>query len=165
MLKWYWWRLNGNGFFWGMISGTAAAIITPLLFPGISPLYTFPFILLLSGAASIISSLLTTPEDEETLKQFYRTVRPWGFWKPVHEKVIAETPDFKKVFKRNIIVVFPSWFIPPLIGGYMLFISFNMTLLAALTAFCIIAFILIPLISKRVGCKNCTEKENCPWMA
>ena len=23
-------------------------------------------------------------------------MRPWGFWKPIHEKVMAENPDFKK---------------------------------------------------------------------
>jgi len=27
------------------------------------------------------------------LKNFYRNVRPWGFWKPVHEKVAAEDPS------------------------------------------------------------------------
>ncbi len=107
VLKWHWWRLNGYGFFWGMISGTAAALAAPLVFPGISPLFTFPFILLLSGAASIAVSLLTPPEDEAVLKSFYRTVRPWGFWKPIQRKVAAETPSFQKNthFKRDMVNV------------------------------------------------------------
>jgi hypothetical protein len=29
------------------------------------------------------------------LKSFYSRVRPWGFWKPVHQAVIAENPNFK----------------------------------------------------------------------
>ncbi len=27
VLKWYWWRFNANGFFWGMLAGTAGALI------------------------------------------------------------------------------------------------------------------------------------------
>ena len=26
---------------------------------------------------------------------FYRTVRPWGFWKPVHERVMKADPSFQ----------------------------------------------------------------------
>ena len=40
-------------------------------------------------------------------------VRPWGFWKPVHEKVIKEYPDFEKNknFKKDMfnIVVGIIW--------------------------------------------------------
>jgi hypothetical protein len=107
LLKWYWWRLNGKGFFWGMISGTAASLLFPLIFPRLSALFSFPFILLISAGASIVASLLTEPDDEQVLKSFYRQVRPWGFWKPIHQKVIAETPDFKpnRAFKRDMINV------------------------------------------------------------
>src|SRR5690606_11783377 len=40
---------------------------------------------------------------EETLKSFYRTVRPWGFWAPVHQLVAKEDPSFvgNKNFKRD----------------------------------------------------------------
>jgi hypothetical protein len=39
---------------------------------------------------------MTKPTDINVLKEFYRKVRPWGFWKPVHDLVAAEHPDFKK---------------------------------------------------------------------
>jgi len=47
---------------------------------------------------------LTEPDDEEVLKKFYSNVRPWGFWRPIYEKVKAEHPDFKKNvdFKRDM---------------------------------------------------------------
>ena len=35
------------------------------------------------------------PVEDEVLKSFYKNVRPWGFWKPIHDKVVAEDPDFK----------------------------------------------------------------------
>jgi len=32
------------------------------------------------------------------------TVKPWGFWKPIHEKVMLEHPEFRKntAFKRDM---------------------------------------------------------------
>jgi len=106
-LKWYWWRFNGYGFFWGMITGIAAALVMPWLFPDLSALNSFPFILILSLLASIIASYKTEPEDEIILKKFYTTVRPWGFWKPVHEMVLKENPNFQKNrgFRRDMLNV------------------------------------------------------------
>lgn len=93
VLKWYWWRFNANGFFWGMMAGIAAALVFPLLFDGL-PLYKWPLLFLISIAGCIIGTYTAPPSDEKTLKNFYRTVKPWGFWKPVHQKVMAENPDF-----------------------------------------------------------------------
>ena len=31
----------------------------------------------------------------ETLKHFYKTVKPWGFWKPIQEVVMNDDPTFK----------------------------------------------------------------------
>ena len=53
-------------------------------------------ILILSLVGCVFGSLLTKPTDEKVLKEFYSSVRPWGFWKPIHNKVIPENPQFKK---------------------------------------------------------------------
>jgi Na+/proline symporter len=94
VLKWYWWRFNSYGYFGGMISGITAALLFPLVAPEWSALDSFPVILLISAVASVAASLLTPPDDEATLKRFYVSVRPWGFWRPVHERVVAEQPGF-----------------------------------------------------------------------
>ncbi len=39
MFKWYWWRFNANGFFWGMAAGIIAALVFPFIFPHTLPLY------------------------------------------------------------------------------------------------------------------------------
>lgn len=93
ILKWHWWRFNGYGYFWGMISGVAAAMLFPLLFPHLKMLFIFPLILVTSGAISVLASLFTPPDDESVLAAFYRKVRPWGWWGPVREKVRAENPQ------------------------------------------------------------------------
>ncbi|OHB52645.1 MAG: sodium:solute symporter [Planctomycetes bacterium GWF2_41_51] len=105
VLKWYWWRLNGLGYFSGMAAGVFAALLFPFLFPKLSTINTFPLILVFSGIASIGVSLLTKPEDEETLKKFYTSVRPWGFWKPVYKMVLKDNPSFErnKDFKRDMV--------------------------------------------------------------
>ncbi|MGE5348188.1 MAG: sodium:solute symporter family protein [Actinomycetota bacterium] len=103
-LKWYWWRFNGYGYFWGMLSGIAAALLLPALNLELLQnwpltenfsMNAFPVIFLISLIGSILGSLLTRKEDDETLKKFYRQVRPWGFWKPVEKMVLAEDPAFR----------------------------------------------------------------------
>ena len=40
--------------------------------------------------------------------KFYHNVRPWGFWKPIYEKVVKLDPEFKenKNFKTDMVNVF-----------------------------------------------------------
>ncbi len=108
-LKWYWWRFNGYGYFWGMVAGLASLFIVPLLLPTFNSLEQFPFVLFLALIGCVAGSLLTKPDEEKVLKNFYYTVRPWGFWKPIHDKVMIDHPDFErnKNFKKdtfNVIV-------------------------------------------------------------
>ncbi|MBN1797586.1 MAG: hypothetical protein JW822_03355 [Spirochaetales bacterium] len=72
--------------------------------------------------------------------------------------------EFKKVFRANIGILFPCWFIPPAVGTYLLLDYFSFYLLIYVVLFCIIGFLIIPLISKLAGCRNCEIKEDCPWM-
>ncbi len=99
VLKWYWWRFNGHGYFWGMMAGILSAMILPWLAyivigPGLNPLYTFPAIFLISVAGCLIGTLMTPPEDEATLVQFYKRVNPWGFWGKIRDRVLREDPNF-----------------------------------------------------------------------
>jgi Na+/proline symporter len=104
VLKWYWWRFNGYGYFWGMVAGLIPALIFPYIFSETLDLYYFPWLLLISAAGAIMGTLLTKPTNEETLKEFYRTVNPWGFWGPIQQKVMAENHGFEpnKNFKMDM---------------------------------------------------------------
>jgi Na+/proline symporter len=149
VLKWLWWRLNGAGYFAGMVCGMTLAMMTvdmpgplaayvppdlatslggqniPLTalnvslapsFPGLyawfesqdidlTPLNLFPLMLLVSGLASIVVSLVTPRDSDEVLKSFYRRVRPWGFWGPVKRMIRAEDPTFvpNQTFLRDMV--------------------------------------------------------------
>ncbi|HMP08338.1 MAG TPA: Na+:solute symporter, partial [Lacipirellulaceae bacterium] len=149
VLKWLWWRLNGAGYFAGMVAGMVLAILTvdlpgPLLelvstervatlagqnvpipalnvclapsFPGLyawfdaqdidlTPLNVFPLLLVVSGIASIVVSLLTRPDSDEVLKSFCRRVQPWGYWGPIQRKLAAEDPSYQpnRTFTRDMV--------------------------------------------------------------
>jgi Na+/proline symporter len=72
VLKWHWWRFNGWGYFWGMVSGIAAALGFTIALHGQSTVWgleknlaVFPAVLGISLAASLLGSLLTPPDDRE----------------------------------------------------------------------------------------------------
>ena len=96
VLKWHWWRFNGYGYFAGMIGGVAAALVPLLVVPGMNKMYILPFSLLISTIMSIVVCLRTPPESDQVLQSFYRTVRPWGFWKPVHDALVRQNPNLQK---------------------------------------------------------------------
>jgi len=104
VLKWYWWRFNGYGYFWGMLTGIGASIVLPFAVPNLSALNSFPLILVISLVGCFAGTLLTEPDDEEVLKSFYRKVRPWGFWGPILRKVREGDPGFQpnKDFLRDM---------------------------------------------------------------
>jgi len=110
VLKWYWWRFNGYGYFWGMVVGITSSLAVPAAIARIPALQTFALehsvnlgvslgfgmVFLLSLIGCVAGTLLSEPEDEETLKDFYRRVRPWGFWGPILKKVQQEDPSFQR---------------------------------------------------------------------
>ena len=109
VLKWYWWRFNGYGYFWGMVAGIGGAMVVPEMaqfalahsetltgiFGGnFNMIYTFPVLFVISLIGCLVGTLATKPEDEAVLKKFYKSVNPWGWWAPIRAKVIAEDPNF-----------------------------------------------------------------------
>jgi Na+/proline symporter len=94
ILKWHWWRFNGWGYCWGMIAGIAAALGL-LAFPDIKPLEAFPLLMLISAIGAVAGSLLTKPEEESVLADFYARTRPWGWWGPIREAAQRRDPAFQ----------------------------------------------------------------------
>ncbi|MCK8520985.1 Na+:solute symporter [Aquimarina sp. D1M17] len=94
VLKWIWWRFNSYGYFGGMLAGLIAASIVPVFFPETPAIYLFPLILLLSFIGCFLGVYLGKPDDMRVLKHFYKTTKPWGFWKPVYDQIKIEDPEF-----------------------------------------------------------------------
>jgi Na+/proline symporter len=113
VLKWYWWRLNGYGYFWGMVAGIGSAFVIAAFIPSVAALSAFPYVLGVSLVGCVAGSYLTDPEPDDVLIDFYTRVKPWGFWGPVLAKVRLRHPDFQpnRNFKRDMVnvVVGTAW--------------------------------------------------------
>ena len=100
VLRWYWARLNGWGYFAATVTGMALSLVQAVLENTnviAFPVYvTFPVVALSVMVVAIIVALLTEPTDDATLKTFYREVQPAGSWGRVAKQVREEDPDFKK---------------------------------------------------------------------
>jgi len=159
VLKWYWWRFNGQGYFWGMIAGIVTAALPmlfqdllPTLFPGLAPdiriLYYFPVILIASSAGSVAASLLTAPTPSAVLCDFYRQVKPWGFWGPIREAVLQQDPSFRvnSSFKRDMMNVALGIIWQTSLVALPMFLIFHRFQSAAL---CLLLAVYLSLVLKR----------------
>ncbi len=78
--------------------------------------------------------------------------------------------NFKTVFKYNIFIMFPVFLFPPLFGAFVVVRDWlegdglNVPAFVLLVAVSVIGFVIIPAISKFVGCRGCEIKDKCPWM-
>jgi len=110
-LKWIWWRFNGWGYFWGMLTGLIIASMQFILYQfkdsfnsdtllyelsNLQAIYLFPIIFFVSLFGSFLGTFLSKPTDMQTLKSFYKSVRPWGWWQPVYQELIKEDESIQK---------------------------------------------------------------------
>jgi len=84
VLRWYWWRMNGTGYAFGTFAGLVLSLVA-LFKPGMPDYVVFPTICTASLLTSIVISLVTKPVAPQILTQFYESVRPFGFWRPIRE--------------------------------------------------------------------------------
>ncbi len=76
----------------------------------------------------------------------------------------ADRDCFAVKFKRHIPVIVPLWLIPAICGGITLWYSFSWTLVVLVSVFVVNSWIVLPLVSKKHGCVECPQKDDCPWM-
>jgi len=87
-LRWYWPRFTGYGF----AAGTAGGLVAGISFNTLLqvPLYiSFPATVALALACSVVVTYVTPAASEEVLVEFWRRIRPWGFWSAIAGKAEA----------------------------------------------------------------------------
>ncbi len=89
ILRWFWWRINAWSEISGMIISFILAVYLEVLHPmfGFEPIPQHVKLLLgvgLTTAGWLIVTMMTQPENNEVLANFYNKIRPApGGWKPV----------------------------------------------------------------------------------
>ena len=71
---------------------------------------------------------------------------------------------FREKFRKHIPVIVPLWLIPLLGGGIMAAYQFSWLLLCLMVVFALDAFVVLPLLSRKHGCAECPQRDNCVWM-
>jgi len=96
-MRWYWGRMNGWGFAVGSVIGLIPALVMlakqfvgeDALIQEIHDGYFTCAILLISLITCVVVSLVTRPVDPEYIDEFYRRVRPFGWWRSVSARALA----------------------------------------------------------------------------
>ncbi len=85
ILRWFWWRINA----WSEISGLSASVIINLVLQpfGLQVQHRIAIIVPASIIIWVIVTFLTKPVPKERLVEFYKRVRPGGFWKPIRSEI------------------------------------------------------------------------------
>ncbi len=104
LCRMFWWRTTAWGCAIGLLSGNLAAVVQRLVFPGLVEWWQFPLMTGVSLLGTILGSVLTRPADRETLTQFYRTTRPFGFWGHLHAELPADERAALRREHRNDIL-------------------------------------------------------------
>ncbi len=119
VLRWYWWRMTGWGYAAGIISGIVFSLII-LLLPEIPMYVSFPVISIASLLASVVVSIFTRPVDKQVLENFFQTVRPVGYWRPVYSSLKSNKKSlFPKSESLRLAIVNTGLGIVAIIGYYL----------------------------------------------
>ena len=106
ILRWYWARFNGYGFAASTAVGLVFAIVLKIVAPGMPLFVSFPLVWTASLAAAVLVSLSTEPTDDEVLRHFWKTVRPFGFWTRIKSFLAPrQIADSKKESARDMLNV------------------------------------------------------------
>ncbi|ATA89343.1 sodium:solute symporter [Capnocytophaga stomatis] len=110
-LKWVWWRFNGWGYFWGMLAGLLIATLQFILdgnkdnftegtwlydLAHIPPIYLFPIFFIFSLIGCLLGTYFSKPTEMSVLVNFYKNIRPWGWWHPVYLQLRKEDSTASK---------------------------------------------------------------------
>ncbi|HDP98352.1 MAG TPA: hypothetical protein ENN22_04095 [bacterium] len=88
----YWWRIGG----WAHCASGLLTLIVAMwvyFFTDWRELQYFPIIAGVSFVSCIIASYLFAPASNSVLLNFYKNIRPFGFWKPVRRMMVAAGED------------------------------------------------------------------------
>jgi Na+/proline symporter len=160
--QWWWWRFNGPARVAASFGGAGIFCIVVLgpkllLWSGFSsaqklilPWYWQTILVMgLTTLLWIAVALLTKPDPDQLLNNFYQRAKPLGFWKPfrkLNKNVLLKKPELQPIFRGIGIAVIGfaatcllisglteawfgryNWAMAELIGAVILFIAFKKT--------------------------------------
>jgi len=111
ILKWIWWRFNGMGYASGMIAGllSSLVVINIKAFEGYPEYVIFIVVTVCSTVGSIAGVFLGKPPSMDVLIDFYKKIKPFGFWGPVKKHCDVDFLEaIKKENRRDLLLLGPA---------------------------------------------------------
>ena len=71
---------------------------------------------------------------------------------------------FSEKFSKHIPVIVPLWFLPLVAAVPVLVRGFTWGLVILVMIFVVDAFVILPRFSSQHGCRDCPQRQSCPWM-
>jgi Na+/proline symporter len=123
ILRWFWWRINAMAELTSMLAGFVVGFATSVV--PILQIDDFGWRLMVTSAITaaiwIPAMLLTPPEDDDTLNQFYARVRPPGFWQKQEKATGIESEgSLLRNVKQVVAALFLLFGLMFAIGGFLL---------------------------------------------
>ena len=106
-LRLYWWRFNGLGFAIGTVCGILGAVLQRAFYPDMVESTQLLLIVTVGLATSIIGTYMAPPTEKKVLEHFYRTTRPFGFWKPLERILPGRVYEEMRKEHRNDLMAIP----------------------------------------------------------
>ncbi|MFB6277012.1 MAG: sodium:solute symporter family protein [Halothece sp.] len=127
VLRWFWWRINAAAELAAMVAGFIIGLVTTL-YPGLSNNLLDDFglrlivISLLTAMIWITVMLLTPPESDETLDEFYRRVRPsgWGWRRQAKRTGVPPGQNLQNDIQRVLAAILLLFGLMLSVGGFLL---------------------------------------------
>ena len=98
--QWWWWRFNSKARIAASFGGPIIFVLVKYVF--LSQAGAYWQVLISIGLTTLLwiaISLLTRPDDETTLLEFYRRARPLGFWGPIARKAGHPQQDGRPILQ------------------------------------------------------------------
>jgi hypothetical protein len=127
VLRWFWWRINAAAELAAMVAGFIIGLVTTL-YPELSNNLLDDFglrlivISLLTAMIWITVMLLTPPESDETLDEFYRRVRPsgWGWRRQAKRTGVPPGQNLQNDIQRVLAAILLLFGLMLSVGGFLL---------------------------------------------
>ena len=107
ILRWFWWRINAQTEIIAMISSLIIACYLTFVHDNMGFLPLEPWMKTVTGAVLttlvwVISTYLTPPSDDKTLRNFYRLIKPAGpGWNMVIEKAALDNEPIEPISHKD----------------------------------------------------------------
>jgi Na+/proline symporter len=89
LLRLYWWRTNAWGITSGLVAGGLAAVLQRIFIPTLPEPILFGVVTSISIGFTVLGSLVSGETPRDVVRYFYRTTRPFGFWRPFWQELTA----------------------------------------------------------------------------